>query len=148
MKLGEAHWRYSLFAELDHELVQRAINLDVVKHYQPQRESSTAVDLEDSQTILRAYIDRMTSAHITHPFTDAVTMIEMMAFVIPNIIPGVEDQLIPFVKVTLDYFWLNVSGNAPSKNYKLEIEDIVGLISSIKYVLVSCILCLLNLNAS
>lgn len=103
-----------------------------MKYYQPWRDRSTVVDPEDSCTILRAYIDRMTSAPVTHPLTDAVTMVELLAFVIPNIKPGVEDQLIPAIRASLDFFWLITSGNAPRKDFVLEIEDIVGLVSPIK----------------
>ena len=110
----------------------RAINQDVVKHYQVWRARATVVDLEDSRTILRAYIDRMGAAPDTHPCTDAVTVVEMLAFAVPNIKPGVEDQLIAVIRVSLDFFWLIASGNAPRKNFVLEIEDIVGLISPIK----------------
>ncbi|KAF8596752.1 hypothetical protein BDV93DRAFT_610717 [Ceratobasidium sp. AG-I] len=134
IKLGEIHWRYYILGGTGHELMQRAINRDVMKYYQAWRDRSTVVDLEDSRTILRAYIGRMTSAPVTHPLTDAVTVVDMLAFAIPNIKPGVEDQLIPVIRVSLDFFWLIVSGDAPLKNFVLEIEDIVGLILSINKI--------------
>jgi hypothetical protein len=68
----------------------------------------------------------MSSTSILYPLPDLPRVGNMISFVVPRtgLKPGVEDLFIPFLRVTLNYFWASLAGKSLYPKFSLEAEDV------------------------
>lgn len=122
---AEIHGRYHLVAGTDHHMPLQKFSEDFDFHYHQWCEKNHVVDLEDARSILHAFTERVTKNTITHPLPDVPIVGNMLAYVSPRrgLTPGVEDLMLPALRVAVEHFWLALAGKTLTVGFRTEAED-------------------------